>query len=53
MSLIILTFLFVKLSAQATFTNFTSADGLVSDDVSGGVCVDQSNVNCLTENKIA
>jgi len=43
MSVILPALLFVNLSAQVSFTNYTSADGLVDDYVIGGVCIDQSN----------
>ncbi|HNQ68282.1 MAG TPA: two-component regulator propeller domain-containing protein [Bacteroidales bacterium] len=36
--------LFVKVSAQVGFTNFTSLQGLVDDFVTGGVAIDANNV---------
>lgn len=43
MSVIIPALLFLNLSAQVSFTNYTSADGLADDYVIGGVCIDQLN----------
>jgi len=43
MSLTLLTFLFVNLCAQVTFTNYNAVDGLANDVVFGGVCIDQDN----------
>jgi len=44
MSVILPALLFVGVTAQTSFVNYTTTDGLANDFVSGGVCIDQSNV---------
>lgn len=43
MSVILPALLFVELTAQTSFANYTTTDGLADDFVCGGVCIDQHN----------